>query len=167
MKEEINMAKVELNEKKQIKASVYLKRLNEIETYYAALEKKQDEARAEIGALQDQLKVLNVDYFTVIDEIAANAINNKRRALKDRIADLEMVIQMDVKGIIREKLIKNPEIQVMRQQAKSEFNTFKEELDNEIKELDKQIERIKELEREHKHYLAEQKISELRKNINR
>ncbi|PKM69863.1 MAG: hypothetical protein CVU94_01990 [Firmicutes bacterium HGW-Firmicutes-19] len=161
------MAKVELNEKKQIKASVYLKRLNEIETYYAALEKKQDEARAEIGALQDQLKVLNVDYFTVIDEIAANAINNKRRALKDRIADLEMVIQMDVKGIIREKLIKNPEIQVMRQQAKSEFNTFKEELDNEIKELDKQIERIKELEREHKHYLAEQKISELRKNINR
>ena len=167
MKEEINMAKVELNEKKQVKASAYLKRLNELETYQAALEKKKADAKAEIGVLHDQLKVLNIDYFTVIDEVAANAINTKRRVLKDRIADLELVMQMDIKNIVRDKLFKDAEFTLMMNQSQKEFLQFRGEVEAEIKELQKQIEELEDLWRSHKHLEAERHISVLRSNVSR
>jgi hypothetical protein len=148
------MAKIELNEKKQIKANVFFKRLKEIKTYKAALEKKQESAKAEIGDLQAQLQTLNVEYFTVIDEISANAINTKRRVIKDRITDLEMILQMDIKGIIRQTLFNDPELKTLKENSRIEYNQFKDEMDMAIKELEAEIKKLEELQKQHIHLAA-------------
>ncbi len=159
------MAKVELTEKKQAKASAWFKRIEEIETYRAALERKQDSAKTEKDTLLKQLQDLNVDYFTVIDEVAANTINNKRRVIKDRIADLDMVLAMDVKAIVRGKLFHDDEFKELHRQSQNEYIQFRDEVDAEIKALEKQIEQLEELRKEHKHIIADQLVSNLRSRV--
>ena len=161
------MAKIELNEKNQIKANAFLKRMEDLKKYKAALEKKQTDAKAELGDLQAQLQTLNVDYFTVIDETSANAINNKRRVLKDRIADMEMILQMDIKGIIREKVFEDPEFKKIMDQSQIEFLTFRDEVEAEIKELEKQIKQLEDLWKSHKHLIAGRDIMILRDSVRR
>lgn len=161
------MAKIELNEKNQIKANVYFKKIDELENYKAALDKKQAEAKAEIGTLQDQLKSLTVDYFTVIDEVSASTINNKRKVIKDRIADLEMVLQMDVKGIIREKVFKDGDLKNAMDQSQKEYFQFRDEIDRVIAGLNDEIDKLEFLQRSHKHLDANTKMSVLRSTLSR
>ena len=161
------MAKVELTEKKQIKANAYFSKLKEIDSYKSILEKKQADAGKEIVQAQEQLKALNVDFFTVVDEVTANVINNKRRVIKDRIADLEMVTQMDVKGIIREKIHFDEKMKSLRQEAREEYFKYTEEIDAEIRNLEAEIEHLEDSKRLHAQTQADRLFKVIASQIGR
>ena len=149
------MSKIELNEKTQAKSIAWEKKLGDLFNQGKGLENRVSNAVQEIEQLTIKLRSMDKEYIGDFDEKQANAINKERRAMQEKIEDLELLKSLNVKATIKDKAMNDPEMETVRKASYMEYAQFVKEVDNTLTELKAEIERLENVKRSHMHNMAE------------
>lgn len=149
------MSKIELNEKTQGKSIAWNKKMSDLFEQGKTLENRVSNAVQEIEQLTIKLRSMDREYIGDFDEKQANAINKERRALQEKIEDLELLKSLNVKATIKDKAMNDPEMVAVRKASYMEYAQFTKDVDNTITELKAEIERLQNVKRSHTHNMAE------------
>lgn len=149
------MSKIELNDKTQAKSMAWEKKLSDLFNQSKALENRVSNAAQEVEQLTNKLRSMDKEYIGDFDEKQANAINKERRAIQEKIEDLELLKLLNVKATIKDKVMNDSEMETIRTASYQEYAQFTKEVDSTVKELKAEIERLENAKRSHMHNMAE------------
>lgn len=146
--EEITFKKVELTEDKQTAAKKYVEKLNSLIEHRQGLEAMSAAAVTRNQQIREELDSLNVEQALELDMDKLKAIDAKRRELKGEALDLFILDDSKIKMVIRESF-KSEEVKALAAASGNEHRAFNKEVDELMKELNTEIERLKRIKREH------------------
>lgn len=134
------------DEATKINSEEYLKKINQIVELKQAYEKRSADARKQIDRLESQLTELSNNLLVEIDPGKIKIISESSRDIRYQIDDFKLLLNADIKGMIKlkiQELRSDPSVQ----QAEKEFKEYSQWHDEEIKRLNKETEeKVRELE---------------------